>query len=218
MEKKFWLDKWEANEIGFHLSDYHPLLQKFYPMLYADKKSVFVPLCGKSRDMAFLESKGLAVTGCELSGKAAEDFFTELYPLAQQSVEAVKGSRFNRYHKNDINILVGNIFDLEPSDFTGIEFIYDRASIVALPDKLRQQYVSHLCQIFPTVKMLLITLDYDQKIMNGPPFSVTQKEVNKLFSFAKVKQLHRSDIIEQEPAFKKRGLTRFYETVYSIEW
>jgi thiopurine S-methyltransferase len=66
--------------------------------------------------------------------------------------------------------------------------------------------------------MLLITLDYDQKIMNGPPFSVTQKEVNKLFSFAKVKQLHRSDIIEQEPAFKKRGLTRFYETVYSIEW
>jgi len=218
MEKKFWLDKWEANEIGFHLSDYHPLLQKYFSLLYADEKSVFVPLCGKSRDMAFFESKGVDVTGCELSAKAAIDFFSELYPLAQEPVTAAKGSRFSRYHKNNINILVGNIFDLESSDLAQTKFIYDRASMVALPDKLRQQYVSYLRHIFPTAKMLLITLDYDQNIMSGPPFSVTQDEVNKLYSFAKVEFLHRSDIIEKELTFKNRGLTSFFETAYSIEW
>ena len=218
MEKKFWLDKWEANEIGFHLSDYHPLLQKYLPLHYSNEKTVFVPLCGKSRDMAFFESKGVEVTGCELSAKAATDFFTELYPLAQQPVKAVKGARFSRYHKNNINILVGNLFVLESNDFTQIKFIYDRASIVALHEKLRRQYVSHLRQLFPTAKMLLITLDYDQNIMSGPPFSVTQEEVNKLYSFAKIELLHRSDIIEKEPAFKNRGLTSFFETAYSIEW
>ena len=113
---------------------------------------------------------------------------------------------------------MGNLFVLESNDFTQIKFIYDRASIVALPDKLRRQYVSHLRQLFPTAKMLLITLDYDQNIMSGPPFSVTQEEVNKLYSFAKIELLHRSDIIEKEPVFKNRGLTSFFETAYSIEW
>ncbi len=218
MERKFWLDKWEANEIGFHLSDYHPLLQKYFPKLYSDVKKVFVPLCGKSRDMAYFESQGSEVIGCELSELAAQNFFAELYPLSQEPVKSVAWSKGASYAKNNINILTGNIFDLTTNELKNITFIYDRASIVALPDKLRVQYVAHLRAIFSHAKMLLITLDYDQNIMSGPPFSVNPNEVEQLYSFAKIEQLQRSNIIDQETNFKNKGLEAFYETAYAIEW
>ncbi len=38
---------------------------------------VFVPLCGKSIDMLWLVQQGFAVTGCEISELAVEQFFTE---------------------------------------------------------------------------------------------------------------------------------------------
>lgn len=218
MEKDFWLSKWQANEIGFHLKDYHPLLQKYFPMLYSNEEAVFVPLCGKTRDMAFFESKGVKVLGCELSELAAQQFFEELYPISEDKVLPSQQGLFSKYQKNGITILVGNIFDLMPSDLQQTSFIYDRASIIALPSKLREAYVSHLKAVFPTARMLLITLDYDQGVMSGPPFSVHQEEINQLYSFATVKQLYRNNIIDQEPKFQSKGLKEFYETAYSIEW
>jgi thiopurine S-methyltransferase len=53
--------------------------------------------------------------------------------------------------------------------------------------------------------------------MNGPPFSVTEDEVNALYSdnFS-VQKLLFKEVIEEEPGLKKRGLTSLVETVYKL--
>ena len=218
MEKSFWLDKWQQNQIGFHLSEFHPLLQKFNAEVFSNASSVFVPLCGKTKDMEFLYAQGFNVLGNEFSTIATEDFFAEAKLDSQQPLNILEQDPFIRYQQGKIEILVGDFFELTSEQLKDIFCIYDRASLIALPKEKRKNYVAHIKDIIPKATMLLITLDYEQKIMTGPPFSVDKTEVEQLFSFAKIKQLHRRDIIEQEPRFKSKGLQSFYQTAYQIEW
>lgn len=218
MEKSFWLDKWQQNQIGFHLPEYHPLLQKFNADVFSTASSVFVPLCGKTKDMEFLYSQGFSVLGNEFSSIATEDFFAAAKLDSQHPLNIIEQDPFIRYQQDKIEILVGDFFELTSDQLKDIRCIYDRASLIALPKEKRKSYVTHMTRIIPNATMLLITLDYDQQIMAGPPFSVDKNEVEQLFSFAKIKQLHRRDIIRQEPRFKGKGLTSFYQTAYEIEW
>jgi thiopurine S-methyltransferase len=149
--------------------------------------------------MLFLETEGLKVIGSELSKIAAEDFFHE-------------------NSTNNTEIVVGDIFNLTPKQLIECTCIYDRAALIALPKELRKKYVEHIRALIPKAKMLLITLDYDQMKMSGPPFSVDKAELETLFSFAQLKELHRANIIEKEINFKKKGLTSFNQTAYLIEW
>lgn len=222
MDNNFWLKKWDSKEIGFHLPEYHPLLLKYYTQIFSEQSAIFVPLCGKSKDMIFLESQGLNVLGCELSQIAAEEFFSESQNLRGDcptlKIEVENQSLLTRYHSSKINILVGDIFNLDSTLLTEITCIYDRAALIALPKELRLKYANHLRVLLPKAKMLLITLDYDQSKMSGPPFSVNKTELGSLFSFAKIKELQRTNIIDDEPHFKKKGLTSFNQTAYFIEW
>jgi len=217
-DQSFWHNKWETNEIGFHLNDVHPLLKKFYSDIFLVEEVVFVPLCGKTIDMTFLQMKGQKVFGVELSDIAAQSFFQEQYPDCTLTNRLVEQSHFKEFSAQNIQILVGDYFSLTSELLDGAKQIYDRASLIALPSEMRKPYVKKLNTLFPKASMLLITLDYDQKIMNGPPFSVDHEEVIELFSFAKIKQLHRKNIIENEPKFKSKGLTNFNQTAYHISW
>jgi len=218
MQNEFWIAKWQANEIGFHLPDVHPLLKKYYPKFFSDAKKIFVPLCGKTHDMSFFADKGKKVLGVELSEQAAQSFFEQSSSKTQSENVVTQKPPFKSYHNSSIEILIGDFFELQASHLQKFNHLYDRAALIALPEKLRQRYVQHLRSILPSASMLLITLDYNQSQMKGPPFSVEQGEVQKLFSFAKIEQLRREDIIEQEPKFKSRGLSHFFETAYSISW
>jgi len=53
--------------------------------------------------------------------------------------------------------------------------------------------------------------------MNGPPFSVSEEDVNKLYSdnFS-IEKLCFKDIIDDEPGFKNRGLSSLVETVFKL--
>jgi len=216
--QSFWHNKWESNEIGFHLSDVHPLLKKFYSDIFISGEIVFVPLCGKTIDMSFLQLKGKKVIGVELSDIAASTFFQEQFPDSRLSNRLVEQSNFKEFSAQSIRILVGDYFNLTPELLDGAKQVYDRASLIALPLEMRKSYVEKLHSLLPKASILLITLDYDQQKMSGPPFSVDYDEVIDLFSFAKVKQLHRKNIIDNEPRFKSKGLTSFYQTAYHISW
>jgi len=64
---------------------------------------------------------------------------------------------------------------------------------------------------------LLITLEYDQSIMNGPPFSVAKQEVEDLFAKDfKVTQLSNQQLIDRMPRFQEKGLTSLHEPVYHL--
>ncbi|MGV4877686.1 thiopurine S-methyltransferase [Acetobacter indonesiensis] len=174
MDEAFWQKKWELNQIGFHESKPHPFLVRFFPELRLEKGArVFVPLCGKSLDIHWLLAHGFSVVGIELSIIAIESLFQEL-GLVPQITQAGKVQRFVA---ENICIYAGNIFALTQAELGEVKVTYDRAALIALPDTTRVEYAHHVAGITNKAPMLLITLDYDQACLNGPPFSVTTEEV-----------------------------------------
>jgi thiopurine S-methyltransferase len=53
---------------------------------------------------------------------------------------------------------------------------------VAFPEEMRKQYTAHLTEITGKARQLLICYDYDQSLMDGPPFSVSNEEVQRQYA------------------------------------
>jgi thiopurine S-methyltransferase len=215
MQHEFWHQRWQQNQIGFHSHEVNPHLQRQWPKLGIEPNSrVFVPLCGKSNDMLWLLAQGYQVVGVELSPLAVEAFFLDngLQPALRQQGD------FLISESDGLQILCGDFFALRPADLGKIDAVYDRAALVALPYDMRIDYVSYLSALLMSgVKMLLVAFDYPQHEMAGPPFSVTKKEVEKLYqAWCDVELLANDDVIEQEQRFKERGLSRLREQVYRL--
>ena len=174
MESSFWHQKWASGEIGFHQKDINPFLLKHLEKLNVPKGSrIFLPLCGKTRDFSFLLANGYQVVGAELSELAIKELFKEL--CLNPGITLI--GDLIRYSAQDIDVFVGDIFDVSAEYLGHISAIYDRAALVALPIEIRAQYASHLMNITKSAPQLLITFEYDQKLMDGPPFSLTESEI-----------------------------------------
>lgn len=215
MKKDFWLERWEREEIGFHESEVNVYLMQFWSELHLEHGSrVFVPLCGKSVDMKWLQEQGHTVLGIELSEVAARAFFKENGYTAKIS----GGEKFKHYEANGIRILCGDFFDLSRDDMAKVMAVYDRAAMVALPPEMRVRYVSHLLSILPSaIQILLVTFDYPQSEMAGPPFALAAGEVEALYGkYADIRLLAQVDVLAQNPRFQKRGLTRLQESIYLL--
>ena len=179
MEEKFWHQKWKDNNIAFHKSQADAQLVAYFSALSLEKNSrVFVPLCGKTRDIAWLLSNGYRVAGAELSKTAIEQLFTELD--INPAISTI--GNIEHYSAEDIDIFVGNIFDLSKGVVGTINAIYDRAALVALPEDMRHQYTAHLMDITNKAPQLLLCYEYDQSKMDGPPFSISNEEVKRHYS------------------------------------
>lgn len=212
MDKDFWLERWVRKETGFHQSDINSYLQQYWQeLLPARGSEVFVPLCGKSRDMLWLRQQGHTVLGVELSAIAARTFFEEIGLTPQH----VTGEKFEYYEANGIRILCGDFFDLGKDDLAQVGAVYDRASLVALPPDMRERYARHLVSILPpATQILLITFDYPQTEMSGPPFAVSVNEVESLYrEYAEIRLLAQLDVLAQNPRFQERGLSRLQESI-----
>ena len=214
MEADFWHDKWNKNEIGFHLSRTHPLLTCHWNRLGpASSGRVFVPLCGKTLDIHYLRDQGADVVGAELSEHAVLAFFEEA-GLEPRVSDWHAGKRFCT---EGITLFQGDIFALDRSTLGTIDAIYDRAAAIALPQALRQQYVRHVIELTGSSPQLLITLSYDQSLMPGPPFSVDAENVKELYSqHYRLNCLSSEEIIENEIRFRERGLTTLTERCWHL--
>ncbi|EPG72771.1 thiopurine S-methyltransferase, Se/Te detoxification family [Leptospira fainei serovar Hurstbridge str. BUT 6] len=176
MDASFWHQKWGKNDIAFHGSETNPLLVKYFKMLSLAKGSrVFLPLCGKTLDISWLLSNGYRVAGAELSKIAIEQLFQELG--VEPKISSV--GELDRYSANNIDIFVGDIFNLSNKLLGSVDAIYDRAALVALPEEMRNRYTTHLVEITDKAQQLLICYEYDQSLSNGPPFSISNEEVNR---------------------------------------
>jgi len=218
MEKPFWLERWEAGEIGFHQKEVHPALLKYFSKKPPGK--IWVPLCGKSLDLLWLSDQGHHVMGTECSELACRSFFEE----AGIKFKIEKHGGHEVYRSSQIEIWCGDHFDFPLERLEGLTGVYDRAALVALPTEMRKSYAEKLLAGMSRVtseefKMLLITFEYDQSQVQGPPFSVESLEVQKLFG-SKLKLKERERIQAQDlarnPRFrelssKKMPLEVFYE-------
>src|SRR5688572_14767150 len=145
-DAKFWHVRWQKNEIPFHERKPNPLLVKYFSRLSLGKGArVFVPLCGKTLDIGWLLSKGFRIAGAELSHLAVDQLFSELGLEPKISRGAV-----TRYTAHNLEIFVGDIFDVTRKRLGRVDAIYDRAALVALPEKMRKHYTRHLMRITDT--------------------------------------------------------------------
>ncbi len=176
MDASFWHKKWEENKTAFHESEVNPLLVKYFKALsLAEGSRVFLPLCGKTLDISWLLSNGYRVAGAELSAIAINQLFAKLG--VEPTIARV--GELDHYSATNIDIFVGDIFNLSREMLGPIDAIYDRAALVALPEAVRDRYTAHLTEITDKVPQLLICYDYDQSCIEGPPFSISNEEVNR---------------------------------------
>lgn len=215
MQPQFWLDKWQQGQIGFHQTRVNPLMLQHWPTIQLPAGSeVLVPLAGKSLDMPWLAGQGHRVTGVELSDDACAAFFAEngLIPTVDTF------GPFRRRRHNNITLLAGDIFDCPPAAFAETFAVYDRAALIALPDTLRRRYVDSVYRRLPVgSQALLITLEYDQTQMVGPPFCVDADAVQTLFAdICDIARLDQRDILSDEPHMAERGLTQLRTTVWHL--
>lgn len=211
MDAEFWYSRWAENRIGFHLADSNPLLIKHWQALNPQRhERVFVPMCGKTQDLVWLAARHEQVIGVELSDIAVKAFFAEnLYTPLVTGV-----GHQHLYEFDEISIYQGDYFTV---NIDPVDVVYDRAAFIAMPADMRQDYVEKLLSVVkPGGRILLITLDYDQDELAGPPFSVPHADVVALFPQAKVTLLERDNADETHPR-RQQGLTRFAEEVWLIE-
>ncbi|MDQ1362549.1 MAG: thiopurine S-methyltransferase [Pseudomonadota bacterium] len=216
MEIDFWEQRWKENQTGFHLEKVNPLLEKFWPELkLAEASHVFVPLCGKSLDLMWLNKSGYCVTGVECSQLAVETFFRE----HDLSCNRVDDENLKFFQAENIHLLQGDFFDMRAEMLADVSAIYDRAALIALPAGIRQRYAAKLLDMLPAhAVMLLITLEYNQTLMPGPPFSVPETEVRALYGKRfDIQKIHQVDVLPDQPRFAQRGLDFLLESVYLLK-
>lgn len=179
MHAEFWHQKWQKGEIAFHEGQVNRLLAAHFQVLNLPLGSrVFLPLCGKTRDIAWLLAAGYQVVGAELSELAVKELFAglNLKPRITQT------EKYLRYQAAQIDILVGDIFQLSAADVGIVDAIYDRAALVALPENMRSMYARHLMALSHCAPQLIITYEYAQHELAGPPFAVLTAEVQQHYA------------------------------------
>lgn len=179
MDASFWHEKWAKKEIGFHEPKVNPILVKNIAQLELDEGArLFLPLCGKTKDIAWLLSEGFRVVGAELSELAIQELFDEMG--VTPTIE--RHANFCHFSAARIDIFVGDIFTLNSLVLGAVDATYDRAAMVALPSEMRLRYAQHLLKITNDAKQLLVCFEYDQSQLAGPPFAVSEDEVRTLYS------------------------------------
>ena len=218
MEHSFWHHRWETAQTGFHQTEINPCLRDHWEKLTKGATGLtLVPLCGKSRDLLWLREQGHPVIGVELSPIAVADFFKDPHLPPPTVVSHASGERTT---SNEITILCGDFLALQPSHLPGPPaFIYDRASLIALPETMRRAYVETQNRLAPPgSRMLLLSLSYPQEKMVGPPFSVPPEQVLTHYNPEwKILEHHCSNILPESPKFQDRGLTELLEHVFLLE-
>jgi thiopurine S-methyltransferase len=214
MNPDFWHQRWQDNQIGFHQSAPTPLLLKHWPSLDVPVGAkVFVPLAGKSLDMAWFAAQGYGVLGVELSELAVERFFAEngLQP-------EIRDSKYGRhYAAGGIELICGDAFGLDEAALRDCAAVFDRAALIALPPQLRLRYADELYAKLPAgCRGLLVTLEYAQEEREGPPFSVPEGEVRASFGRDwDIDLLERRPIPQDHPGYVS-GVSRLDTAAYAL--
>jgi len=206
--KEDWLGRWTHGRTGWHEPDGNEGLKSFWPD-FENPGSVMVPLCGKSPDLLWLARRGHDVVGIELSEVAVEGFFND------HNLEFAREADgpLSRYTatEHSVTIVCGDYFDFQSPPF---DALYDRGALVALTGDLRPRYVAHTNQLLkPGATRLVITLEYDQQMVNGPPFSVMPDELTSYWDDL-IQVAQKDDIDNCPPKFRKAGLTDISEVLW----
>ncbi len=201
-----WLDRWANGRTGWHESAGNAGLKAHWRGVAG---SVLVPLCGKSPDLVWLAGMGHDVVGVELANVAIREFFSE-QGLGYEFDDRKPLGRFTCTDA-PITIFCGDYFELNVGPF---DALYDRGALVAVDPARRADYVEHTKALLRAdADRLIVTLEYDQRIVQGPPFSVMADEILRYWGdLSRVSEV--DDIDNCPPKFGQAGLTEIKEVVW----
>ncbi|XP_013388873.1 probable thiopurine S-methyltransferase [Lingula anatina] len=179
-----WIGAWERNSTRWHMPNVNCFLEEFLDVLLAGKKAakILVPLCGKTIDMKWLADLGHTVIGVDGAEKAATEFFTEQnIAYKVEPCDAIQGTLCCSMD-NKIRIYVGDFFKFN-QDFEGqFDAIWDRASLVAIDESDRLQYVNILNSVLkPGCHCLIEAMDFIPSEKSGSPHAIPLECVRELF-------------------------------------
>lgn len=227
MKASFWHSCWERNSLGFHQQSIHPFLSQYLqPLILPTQQSskahkaqtVFVPLCGKSDDMVWL-AEHFDVIGAELSDIACRDFFSEKNIVVTPNLITNPNSEggFKQYSYQNITLWQGDFFKLSPEQLPSFDWIYDRAAIIALPQPMQQNYANHLASfINEHTQLFLISLEFPQEELEGPPFAIFEHDIARLFSGFNVQCVAEQNLDNKTFAQRKFNVSYLKEKLYLI--
>ena len=173
MEPQFWINSWERGGscTSFHRPDIHPYVVKYVtPGLLAGKR-VLVPLCGKTVDCS---GSGSTPPTSSASSSAS-------WRCASSSTSRGSGyvRNHDRFEADRLTLICRDIFTLSPDDLGPIDFVYDRAALVALPLPMRLRYVAKIDELTTCGAVQFVnTVQYDP-VLDTPPFSIGPDDIER---------------------------------------
>jgi len=200
-----WIERWQEGRIGWHEAEGSASLRKNWR---AHDRDILVPLCGKSHDLRWLADQGNRIVGVELSELAIRAFFEE-----EALQYTISDGEMQCFHATDVPITIfcGDYFELTSLK---CDAHYDRGALIAMPAELRATYAAHTTSLLTgNAEQLIITLEYDETIAIGPPFSVPAEEVLSYWPDL-VCVDRRDDIANGPPKFIEAGLTEMTQKVW----
>jgi thiopurine S-methyltransferase len=203
-----WLGRWKDGRTGWHELAGNAGLKSQWPEL-ASASRVLVPLCGKSPDLLWLAQHNHEVVGVELSDIAVRQFFAD----NDLDYRIESGGIMDCYTAENLSLAIyrGDYFEFQAQPF---DALYDRGALVALPRETRHKYIDHTKRLLRTDAVrLIITLEYDQSIVQGPPFSVLPDELSQYWN--DLERVDEADDIDRcPPKFRAAGLQDIQEVVW----
>jgi thiopurine S-methyltransferase len=199
------LDRWKVGRTGWHEPMGNRNLQERWPH---SGRRVLVPLCGKSHDLLWIEAQGNEVVGVELSDIAVRGFFEDNALACEKVSGPLPGYRAV---DRNITLYCGDYFAFHDEPF---DAHYDRGALIALSADLRPEYARHTNALLTDdAARFVITIEYDQAVCEGPPFSVGPEEILGYWPGLR-RLLSVEDIDNGPPKFLAAGLKSMHEVVW----
>lgn len=219
MSVEDWEYRWGKNQTQFHMNKVHPMLQKYLDKLTKGKKNlrIFLPLCGKSKDLEWLASQGYEVIGCDCADKGCKEFFEENeIPYETSPIKGIDGTIYRATNDKKITLYKCDYFALNEKITGKFDCIWDRGSFVAISVKDRDKYskiTTAMMKENSTYLLDCFLVDNDR--FGGPPFNCTEKNVTSAFgSKWEVEKLETKDVFSKWQ--ESWNIDSFFEEVYLL--
>ncbi len=138
------------------------------------KADILVSLCGDTKDLQWLSSKGYSVVGVELSEKAVKQSFENACggPIPYEVTSYSDVKVYSATDGKSLRVYVGDFFGdgISPRQLGKFDSVWDSHGIVSLPISMQKGFADKLLTfVKPGGKMLFSTVDYDITTLKKGP-------------------------------------------------